>query len=304
LTGVVLDDGQIVVNDLTSLKYFDENGRFIRRVGQAGARPGEFSQIGKICGLAGDSVLAFNYPNGNISLWDPAGRLVREVSGIRELASQPCFRDGTIILRLPLGSGRNRKSAPAGNQYVRVRLPDRRIASLGTLPPDDYGPIIREAQVIAAGGRVYVAEGLNYEIRIKTINGQIAWILRVDSQAKPIDDAAWSRLVDASLPRNLTPQRRQSQRKLMNSRRPPAFPAYGSVEVDADGRIWVQDYEDKGSWMVFRPSGALLGRLVIPSRRGVQRTLVGVNGDTILVRALSSGPATPRVELYRLEPPN
>ena len=68
------------------------------------------------------------------------------------------------------------------------------------------------------------------------------------------------------------------------ARKPSAYPAHYRVRVDPSGRIWVQDYESRGSFTVLDSTGVLLGRFVLPGSGVLSRKeLVGVAADHVVV---------------------
>jgi hypothetical protein len=107
--------------------------------------------------------------------------------------------------------------------------------------------------------------------------------------------------------------------------RPAYLPAYGRIQVDAGGRIWVEDYAlakippvFPQAWTVFDASGQPLGRVVIPAVPGVARLcpdcadervreslrldLRSVGRDEVVLAWDDDSLGFPHVSLHRLQP--
>jgi len=64
----------------------------------------------------------------------------------------------------------------------------------------------------------------------------------------------------------------------------PSFPAYGAIQTDALGNLWVSEYdlpgEDSNRWTVFDPTGRILGFVDTPP----DLTIYEIGEDYILGR--------------------
>jgi hypothetical protein len=101
----------------------------------------------------------------------------------------------------------------------------------------------------------------------------------------PLTDAAWEERLRLAMPR--TPDQARVER-LRAMPKPETMPAYAALLIDDEDRVWVQEFDAERSgrvvpytvgmspdrlggvgdlqrWSVFDPSGALIGRLSLPS---------------------------------------
>jgi hypothetical protein len=76
-----LSDGRIAVADMGSaeVRYYDSQGRFLRRTGRRGQGPGEWAQLYSMRRGGGDSIQVVSPPNRH-SIISPAGEFVRRFS--------------------------------------------------------------------------------------------------------------------------------------------------------------------------------------------------------------------------------
>ena len=127
--------------------------------------------------------------------------------------------------------------------------------------------------VRAAGGRVYVGDGVGFEVAIYSATGALEMIVRSRrtprSSISAPDSVAWvSEHPDASEP----------ELRL----RLPSLPAFSRFEVGPDGRLWVEDSHtigDAHEWVAFGSDGRELGRLAIP----VGEQVLAFGADKVLV---------------------
>ncbi|MDH4045855.1 MAG: hypothetical protein OEW06_15510, partial [Gemmatimonadota bacterium] len=80
---------------------------------------------------------------------------------------------------------------------------------------------------------------------------------------------------------------------------PATFPAFGDLNVDAEGRLWVADYrapdEEQTTWTVFDAQGTLLGTIRTPPGLTVMEI-----GTDYLLGTWTDDLDVPYVRLYRL----
>jgi hypothetical protein len=74
-----LGDGTIVVSNAGSneLRFFDNNGRFLKNVGGSGRGPGEFARLSRIYRHGTDSILASDRGPNSLTVFDTAGNFGR-----------------------------------------------------------------------------------------------------------------------------------------------------------------------------------------------------------------------------------
>jgi hypothetical protein len=136
-----LSDGRLVVTDMARLMFFSPTGSFLTSAGRRGRGPGEFTQLGKVCRLRGDSLLAIDWSERRLSLWDSAGKLVRAFSRPGEVALTSCFSDGSVIIPDFGDGGGAVPASPSAIglsdrtiEYIRIRPDGSVIRTLGRHP--------------------------------------------------------------------------------------------------------------------------------------------------------------------------
>jgi len=282
-----LSDGRIVVNDMARLMFFTRSGEFLRAVGRKGRGPGEFTQLGRICRLQGDTLLAIDWSERRLSLWDSSGKLIRAFARPGEVSLDSCFPDGTVVI--PDYSGRQRASdsGPSPTQrydgrveYLRIRPDGTVIQSLGRHARSEFvGGQSYIVTMIAGSDRYYVADRHRYELKVFDVVSGLRLVLRV-TEALPTVQA---RLIS---PQKSPPRAGRATEAQRAPGSPITRPAFGSVRVDPAGRIWVQSYSAQQEWTVFDSSGVLIGRIRLEARtaKGRVSALSGVERDYIVLR--------------------
>jgi streptogramin lyase len=71
-------DGRVFVRDLQTpaIWLYDATGRVVRRVGRAGAGPGEYDRINGIAVRPDGHLIAWDAGNARLNVYDPAGEFV------------------------------------------------------------------------------------------------------------------------------------------------------------------------------------------------------------------------------------
>jgi hypothetical protein len=322
LTGLAVDDeGRIYVADhqVPAIRQFGPDGEYLGQIGRSGEGPGEYEQPLDLQALPGGTLALWDFGNRRINLYDLDGD----------------FLDSVTVPTSSLIAGRMFYADTAGELYVRTGLRDRNVPSrdgLIELAPD--GAVVdtivlpernsdgayhfeRETlwtwtpfrQLVV--GETTIRDGPSYRL---TLRGEGGAEVVVTRSIEPVELAGeerseWS---DHAAWRERRAQRRG--RSVDFPELPDFKPAFKALEVDEEGRIWVQRYvesekrtaprevDDTGepaiTWRerptydVFVPDGAYLGTVVLPHRTewrasrgrtvwGVQR---GPMGASYIVR--------------------
>lgn len=288
ISALRLANGNIVVNDLTQLKFFRSDGSLVRAVGRQGRGPKEFTQTREMCRLRGDSILVFNYA-GQASLWDSAGGFVRAFSkppGRRVPGS--CDECGNFIMQqaLPRSGAADADGGDVMYSTRIVRPNGSVLRELGALPgPDSRALVSRVPSVIPIGESLLVCNARSYELQWKTMTGETSRIVRLRRRPLAITEAESRARIARSVPRNIPGSDADALvRNLTAKGLPKRWPAYSAVRIDVAGRVWVSDYESEAAWTVFDSSGALLGRVDLGKGRPLQRVrLVDIGRDYIAI---------------------
>jgi len=284
LEPVELSDGRIAVADYASIKVFDHTGRLVGEGGQEGPGRDQFKHLGKLCRIHGDTLVAFDIGNEHLSLWTPTPSFQYSFVSAGYLTTEPCLEDGSIVVeRVPRGASRG-SSTTRTMAIVRTHPSGGDIASLTSVPLDEYGLVSREAAIIAARDRVIVAERSRYELRVEDAKGRLVSILRMRRTPQPITADRWRSIVAHGIPSDLAPNVRRSRLEAeLKGPHPQTFPAYRDVKVDAGGRLWVQEYERQNLWNVFSADGLTMSRFVMPTELGPGARLASVRSNDVVV---------------------
>lgn len=300
LAGVMLSDGTFVVNDASSLKFFDSTGALLRVAGRSGSGPGEFQAIREVCLMPGDTLVAIEYSAPRLSMFASDGQFFRSLQTLGHAGPQPCLTDGTMLVSKGLSAG---EEGYPGSRLVRMDTNGAEVLALGVLPRSEYGLIFREVKAVASGNRHVIADGLWYELRVHGADGQLLTIVRSDKGPRAVTNEVWDEIVELTVPNDVAgPERSAQVATLRNGPRPTHFPAYEEVMSGPTGQLWVQDYhypDDPAAgrrWTVFAPDGMPLGRVHLTDDTG---QLAAVGEEFVVLRRRDDNGAT-ELRLHRL----
>lgn len=341
--------GAYVWDDMaTVLRRYDAAGTFVRNVGGKGGGPGEYEATNGMALLA-DGRLAFWDPrNSRVVVYDTAGAAVggwRVTGGFFTQRAVSTDAAGTVALFTLLdtvGSGTPLTERRQG--YVRYR-PDGTVVDsvLAPLRPE------RATQLTAVrrdGNRTMSSSSTNvpFAPQVACARGPHGWFacgrgdryaitlfrpgapLRIERDVPPVpvqpDERASEEESITAMMRGTDPSWRWSGPAI-----PAEKPYFRSLEVDADGRIWVRRsqpgervpdaelaeqaaargggpprfpprrWREPMAYDVFAPDGRLLGHLPVPRGTSLHHmrgdTVWGVQRDSLDV---------PYVVRFRVEP--
>lgn len=288
---VRLDDGRVAVLDAGDkvLRYFAEDGSLIRTVGGEGEGPGEFASPTGPVTLDGDTVLVFDQRLRRFSLFDRAGefledRRVEEPAEGRRLSQYAPAGEsnGTVLLtsvawvivgndepgrftlEIPqLRFGTDGSYAGEAAEPTKLDL-DQRQNSIRVLT---FGlPKVARAE----DGTVYVADQDDYEVRAYPYEGGLTRVYRLERPLEPVTDAEVEAYVDYLVERAQSPAARRATREAFaGSAHADSLPALSWVRIDANGNLWVREFErpwrnEVPHTAVFAADGPWLGYAEIP----------------------------------------
>ena len=118
----------------------------------------------------------------------------------------------------------------------------------------------------------------SYEWVVREPDGIVRLISRVPAFNRPIPTGRVTELRDWFLSNATSPERtREVERFFEDFPLPDLAPAFGPVQVDPSGRVWLAQYKaianTASNWMVFSPDGQLLGQVEVP--RGLEIHEIG-----------------------------
>ncbi len=322
-----LGDGRIVIANggTGELRFYDPDGRYLSSAGRKGGGPGEFEQLGWVRLYRGDSLLAYDFNQARMSIFDDQGRFGRsyrlQVPGETGFVMGiDVFADGRVLARAPrmfageMTDGYMRRdevyhvyaadgafidsigSFPGPEQFLRTGGEgQRRFISIMTLP---FG---RTPIAVTHADRFYFGSGDAYEVAVYGMDGHLMRSIRKDWTAPRVTESALERFIAqraADAPNE--DARRGIEESYAELPTPEIMPAYRDLELDATGNLWVRDFEPDDEaeqpWTVFDPRRRLLGTLLLPVGFGVTQI-----GDDFVLGAWRDEFDVEHVRMYRLE---
>lgn len=302
-----LSDGRVIVADGGSARMvvFDAAGRHSATWGRRGEGPGEFTGLAKVARWRGDSIAAWDMWQNRVSIFDSAGVHGRSFRLLPDEDAPPRVvdvrADGAILaMTLPIVSSAERVSGLVRRDrtYVLLNETGHRETSIGVFPGSegyvDYEgdmlmswrlPFGRSTVAAFWNDQVLVATNDRYEMRSYAADGTLRRLVRRQHDPIAPTQADLDAHVEALLA-NLPAEERALQ--VASAARLPlvdAYPAYAGVAVDAEGRLWVEEYRPRGeeprTWTVFDGRGCVAEVVDVPDELEVWE----IGGDYVLGKA-------------------
>lgn len=286
-------DGGLVVADWGSreLRFFDGAGELVRRVGREGGGPGEFRGIG---GLVedGDSLLVWDPRELRLTILGLDGNL-KSMRSLKELSAGPLRIYKPIgLLRGGVVFFKNGSAAPPPGRNMAYwdSTPNLWIGPGGGIDTlagyaglDMYAgergwrrlPFGRWTVAAVHGGRFYISDTGDYEIRVHGESGELRSLIRRDFEPPALTEATldgWlDRLFERAREAGASEEILDRERRFLYEEMdyPERLPALKQLVTDDVGHLWVQRYGTSpmiGSkvWDAFDPSGRWLGPVEMP----------------------------------------
>lgn len=313
-----LGDGRIVVADRGSsqLKVFGPEGDFRNRIGRQGEGPGEFRRLDYVGAFGGDSLVTFDSALRRVQLFGPDGGFARSypVESVVETAMPDKVIEiadaSTLAIRfIDFGS-----EIPDGI----VRWPHELVATMdlrtGRIDSVSYVPgseaavearpnggylhgryVFGKGNEFSAGaGRIAVISTDTFSVNVMGLDGSPRLVIRRDVRPAPATDAEFGRYLDGVLAlvfpegRDASPEDAEMfEQRLLNSPRASTLPILRSVQLDAEGNVWLETYyhsgEDPPPFQVFRADGTWLGEVRMP--RGLDRGFIPYQAPSFQIGA-------------------
>jgi 6-bladed beta-propeller protein len=286
-----LDDGRVIVVNRGSneLRVFDEAGTHVASWGSEGEGPGEFTGVIEARVWAGDSIMAWDFSQRRLSIFDLDGNLGRTFSVKQsEELSNPEFRelmpDGRLLVRASA-------VFTSGQVLNGLMRPDRPYAFM-TVDGEPDGsfqtyagretyisasetsvsvyvhPFTRNAVSTIWNDLVVVTVTDSYEIRAYTPDGALARILRRDHAYRPQTQDDLDRHWDERFADDDPETRANNLTAVEGIPALESFPAFGRMLSDPLGYLWVEEYhlpnEERSIWTVFNREGHVQGFVETP----------------------------------------
>ena len=316
-----MPDGRIVAanfNHPPQIRFFSAAGDHLVSAGRAGEGPGEFSSIGWVERISGDSLLAYDPWTSRFTVFSSDGvgggiTVLPDIGGLTSgrIALRDMFGDGSLlgVPNLQISPG-TRGSGRTPTPIMRASRDLSRIDTLVVVPgleystPGDQGaePVTFGATAVvhAAKDRLIVGDGADFEFRAYDLTGAHIRSVRWQQSRRRATDADVEALVDRQTADAPDPDARR-RAEAMYRRRDVAdeMPRYSQILTDMSDHVWVREFAldgEDGVWRVFSPAGFLVARVVTPARLRVHEIgsdyVLGVWRDDLGVES---------VRMYALE---
>ncbi len=327
----------VAVQGSNELRWFSEDGAFIRRAGGEGEGPGEFSGLSFVDVLPGDSVAAFDDRLERVHVFGPDGVLSRTLRIERPRpGTQPHIAvglaTGGLLVRFMDYSVEAESGIVRwpGEVLALVSLEDGSSQAIADVPGREADVTFREgggyihgAYLFAKGpvfavfnARLALAGDEEYTIRITGVDGSSPLSVRRDMAVQRATQAHLDTTVAAVLATVFPEGGDHSPEDVARLeeiwRRGPmaeTLPVLRSMHYDAAGNLWVEPFYVRGSdippYQVFAPDGTWLAEVALPS--GLDRGWVAEMaprlelGADYVLGVWTDDLDVQRVRMYRLE---
>jgi len=290
LAAVRRPDGAVVLGDGTGeLRFFDARGRFVRAVGRKGRGPGEFQLPRRIVRIRGDSLAVWDGTQGRLTVYDSAGALGRMLQPPIAAGYAPdvaaVFAGGGMMAE----AGSNARAMlsrsgvyPDSAAFTALAADGSPLRTLGRFAAGEVYivhaggavgwntlPFGRELFHAGAPDAFYLADSGSNRITVWSPSGRLIRSLEGPFAPRAVSGADLRRLRRERLEEISDAARRALvARGLAEAPVPRRTPAMGALAVDADGRLWVQEFPHPGSddahWAVLAADGRVAARVRMP----------------------------------------
>lgn len=290
---VILPDGRVVVANTgtNELRVYDAAGVHVAIWGRQGEGPGEFQDLVGVDVWPGDSVVAWDFRNRTISVFDAGGTFGRsfvlESGTDRPLEPQFAFSDGSFLGRHTVVTGTGYRRAKVG--YERRDSDGRQWRAYGTHDgvesfvgaigggiPFTVGrlPFSRGLHTAPWGDLVIISPDEEYHIlAYDGADGSLARIVRREHANRAPTGAEAEQALETILERSgfdaqMLDRIRDAFKDVPVVER---FPSFRTLLTDPLDHLWVREttFPDMDRpaplWTVFDPVGRALGLIETPA---------------------------------------
>lgn len=307
-----LPDGRLAASSAGThdVRVFNAEGDLLARYGGEGDGPEEFRDPTLMGRWGADTLVVFDATLSRISLLHPERGFLGSVpvswSGKGFPIGRGLVGDGSILI----GGGmsfRSEEGFPTGairplSTFGWVGRDGREAVLLGDLPAaemfaraNEQGfmarslPFGRRSVTAPAPQGAWIGTGETWEVRLHALDGRLVGVARVLADPRPVTAADRARYMEDELADAASDNEARQVRGILNEMPfPSAYPPYQSLLTDAEGRLWVQDYQGPGderpTWTVLDERGRGVARVSTPPRTRV----LEVGSDYLLGRTLDA----------------
>lgn len=289
-----LPDGRLVIANggTHELRFYDAEGRFLSTSGSQGEGPGEFQRMASLSVPGDDSIYVWDNQNFRVSVFELDGTFARDhrLEAPWEGAFpgyRGHFSDGTILVTAgdvisePPADGTVLQRENLGLRYSATGEPLDTLASLVTgrslLRSFDGGrslsiysvPFDRGTVWAIGGRRFHLSHGPRPAVESFDETGALVRIVRAELDARPVTPELRAAAIEATLADYTNDEARATARESYEA---VAFPdsvqAFDRLVVDDEDHLWARRYplpaEERATWIVFDPTGAVVARVNLP----------------------------------------
>jgi hypothetical protein len=333
--GLLLPGDRVAVGDGFALevKVFDGAGVHLFSFGGPGSGPGEFGVLWTLNRYPGDSIIVGESGAHRLSVFDSEGnfgRLIRpEVTSVGSEAvftMKSCcdfagaLAGGDLLITFPEeipSSGPETRWAelplwvtdPEGGspRFLGVFRGGEFRRAGGLSPRPSIGLQMNTSAIVLPHPNGFVElDGVEHSVRSFSAEGVLSSIGRIDrpreemtAENRAAFEEYYEELVAAS---GYSPEETGLSERI-NQPYPDSLPAFNVALADPSGNVWAGRYwrhplDITGGFDVFSPTGAYLGKVVLPNRMRV----LDVGTDRLLALVLDQSDV-PYLHVYELQAP-
>lgn len=280
----IIEGGRLLLGNAgAELRWYDEQGRFVKAVGKKGDGPGEFRSITAIHEVNDTAVLVADGWNNRITVLRGDGKVVTTYQ-VQGETVEGVLDDGRLVGRTGGGWSMGEQGRPGVAETTTAihvisdegRRVDTVVAMPGPVWWAEQGggarfrvrPIPWTTSTVYAVGGQEVAVGWTgrREVRVYDAEGSLLRIIRWSGRSTPITGDDIERQV------SLAPkaERPAMRRQLADMDLPKAKPEFSRLLIDDVGNLWVAGAETRPGgerrWLVFNRGGVSEGYVDSPPR--------------------------------------
>ena len=280
---VLLPDSSLVIADKAApnLSFLRPDGSLRARVGREGEGPGEYSEISRI-GLTSDgSLFAYDRALRRFTFLDREGGVIGVQRSACTVATGEAVPLADVNGQGFIGVLETRPDLPPGVQRGPLFLVacvgiEESLDTLGEwagkerhVTPNRWTAVGfgRSALYDGRGNRTVVGTNDSLDLALYEGTAVRTRVRGASSMQRvtPAEREEWTSLYLDMFPEIVRADRR---RRLEQSEIRDAYPAFGSIKVDAGGGIWIGDYaklsDDRRLWTILGADGTPLGTIHLP----------------------------------------
>ncbi len=297
IKGVVrLPDGTVYVADVGSaeIRSFSASGAHLATFGGRGEGPGEFSGLGGLVRMPGDSIAGIDdFIRMRLNVFDRDGRFGHAVTlpTLGDDYAPPLARGATSSGDLVLAFARTPALdlGHSGSTYLRPPIEMTLFspstgsnAPLGTFAGEtrriEASPSAISISTATLGGNTFVAARGRVAIgtsdlgNIRIFEGaRLVGITRFEDRKRPVDDNVRARILRHRLSEASPGHEPRVRSSFAEETLPDSIPVFSALLVDARNRVWVERYQPEyetgpALWWIIGPEGRIEDTIALPHR--------------------------------------